>query len=59
VTNPTTRRFPRTTLEAWPNRHPYSVERYSRRSELALDITLAVILGVAFGLSLVVWWAGQ
>ena len=28
--NPTTKRFPRTTLEAWPNRHPYSVEHYRK-----------------------------
>lgn len=26
--NQTTKRFPRTMLEAWPNRHPYCVEHY-------------------------------
>lgn len=52
--NHTTKRFPRTTLEAWPDRHPYCVEHYSRRSERAL----CVILGVTFGLSLAVWWGG-
>lgn len=56
--NSTTRRFARTTLEAWPDRHPYCVERYSRRSELAMDIALAVILGVVFGISLALWWGG-
>lgn len=56
--NHTTKRFPRTTLEAWPERHPYCVEHYSRRSERALDIALCVILGVAFGISLALWWGG-
>lgn len=28
--NTTTRRYPRTTLEAWPNRHPYAIERTVR-----------------------------
>ena len=36
--NPTTKRFPRTTLEAWPNRHPYCVEHHRRLSSIGWEI---------------------
>jgi len=55
--NDTTRRHPRTVLEAWPDRHPYCVERPAPRLSLA-DIFLACVLGAGFGLMLAVWWAG-
>lgn len=55
--NSTTRRFARTTLEAWPHKHPYCVERPAPRMSLA-DIFLACVLGVGFGLMLAIWWAG-
>lgn len=55
--NDTTRRHPRTVLEAWPNRHPYCVERPAPRLSLA-DVFLACVLGVGFALMLAIWWAG-
>ena len=51
-----TRRFPRTTLEAWPTRHPYCLERPAPRMSLG-DIALACVLGAGFGLLLAVWWS--
>ncbi len=51
-----TRRYPRTTLEAWPARHPYCLEVPSKRMSLG-DIALACAIGAAFGLLLAVWWA--
>lgn len=36
--NPTTKKFPRTTLEAWPNRHPYCVEHYRKLGSVGWEI---------------------
>jgi hypothetical protein len=52
-----TRRYPRTTLEAWPTRHPYCLERPAPRMSLMGDIALACAIGVGFGLLLAVWWS--
>jgi len=57
VINPTTRRYPRTVLEAWPGRHPYCVERPAPRLSLG-DVALACFIGVAFGTLVAIWWAG-
>ena len=53
--NPTTKRFPRTTLEAWPDRHPYCVEHYKSDRILIGDIVgfvviaaMSVLIGVAW-----------
>jgi len=49
----TTRKFPRTLAEAFPRdaRHAYAIERvYSRRYECLLDVALACVLGISFGL---------
>jgi hypothetical protein len=49
----TTRKFPRTLAEAFPRdaRHAYAIERvYSRRYECLLDVALACVLGITFGL---------
>lgn len=54
--NHTTRRFPRSTLEAWPNRHPYAVEHYSRRTERALDLILACAIALGLAAALIAWW---
>ena len=55
--NPTTRRYPRTVLEAWPHRHPYCVEVPSKRLSLG-SIVLATFIGVSFGTLIAIWWAG-
>ena len=54
---PTTRRYPRTVLEAWPHRHPYCVEVPSKRLSLG-SIVLATFIGVACGTLIAIWWAG-
>jgi hypothetical protein len=46
----TSRRYPRTTLEAWPTRYPHSVERYRR--PLA-DAVASVLLACTIGAGLV------
>lgn len=55
--NDTTRRHPRTVLEAWPNRHPYCVERPQRHDKL-MGALLAIALGLGFGACVAIWWAG-
>lgn len=56
MSTPTTRRFPRSTVEAWPNKHPYAIERYSN-TETVLGWLLAGAIGIGFGLALVAWWS--
>lgn len=56
MSTPTTRRFPRSTVEAWPNKHPYAIERYSN-TENILGWLLAGAIGIGFGLALVAWWS--
>lgn len=55
----TTRRYPRTLREAFPRdaQHAYAIERYRPISENLVGIFLACAIGIAFGLSLVVWWS--
>ncbi len=51
--NNTTRKYARTLQEAFPHdaRNAYAIERvYSRRYECLLDVALACVLGVTFGL---------
>ena len=45
----TTRRYPRSLLEAWPHHYPHSITRHKRPlSERVADVMLAV--GIAAGL---------
>ena len=54
--NPTTKRFPRTTLEAWPNRHPYCVEHHRRLSSIGWEIAgVLVTVAVRWGVQAVAW----
>jgi hypothetical protein len=55
--NTTTRKFPRTVLEAWPHRHPYCIERCPPRIRWE-RIALATFIGVACGTFIAVWWSG-
>lgn len=57
--NDTTRRFPRSLQEAFPQdrQWAYAVERYSRRTEQVGGVLLAVAIGLGLALALVHWWA--
>jgi hypothetical protein len=55
--NTTTRKFPRTVLEAWPHRHPYCIERCPPRIRW-VRIVLATFIGVACGTLIAIWWSG-
>jgi hypothetical protein len=55
--NETTRRYPRTVLEAWPHRHPYCIECPTQRVHWG-RIVLATFIGVAVGTLAAIWWAG-
>jgi len=54
--NTTTRKFPRTVLEAWPHRHPYCTERCPPRIRWG-RIVLATFIGVACGTLIAIWWS--
>jgi hypothetical protein len=52
----TTRRFPRSTVEAWPARHPYCIELVYKREPffvVAVCCTIGVVLGTVAALLLV------
>jgi len=55
--NTTTRKFPRTVLEAWPHRHPYCIERCPPRIRWG-RIVLATFIGVTVGTLAAIWWSG-
>ena len=57
--NDTTRRFPRSLQEAFPQdrQWAYAVERYSRRTEQVGSVLLAVAIALGLALALVHWWA--
>ena len=41
----TTRRYPRSLIEAWPHHYPHSIERHRRPlSERVADVLLAVLI---------------
>lgn len=53
--NTTTRRFPRSTLEAWPDRHPYCVEHY-RSDRVAFGDVLGLVVVVLMSALIGVAW---
>ncbi len=57
--NDTTRRFPRSLQEAFPQdrQWAYAIERSSRRMESVGSVLLAVAIGLGLALALVHWWA--
>lgn len=43
----TTRRFPRSLLQAWPHHYPHSITRHKRPlSERVADVLLAVLIAI-------------
>jgi hypothetical protein len=49
----TTRRYPRTTLQAWPDRYPGSISHYRRPlAQRVADALLAVALGLGLAFTL-------
>lgn len=49
----TTRKHPRTTLEAWPDRAPGSIAHYRRPlQERVLDVILTVLFSGALGVAI-------
>jgi hypothetical protein len=49
----TTRRYPRSTLQAWPDRCPGSIQHYRRPlAQRVADALLAVALGVGLACTL-------
>ena len=55
-----TRRFPRSTLEAWPDRHPYSVSGPHKRTEGVIQDILGIVvvlLLVATTVHVLIDWA--
>jgi len=57
--NDTTRRFPRSLQEAFPQdrQWAYAVERYSNRYDQVGSVLLAVAIGLGLALALVHWWS--
>jgi len=57
--NDTTRKFPRTLNEAFPQdrQWAYAVERTSRRMDAVGSVLLASLIGLGLALALVHWWA--
>ena len=57
--NTTTRKFPRTLQEAFPQdrQWAYAVERHSRRTEQVGSVLLASLIGIVLALALAHWWA--
>lgn len=52
----TSRRYPRTTLEAWPTRYPRSIERYRRPlADAVASVLLASVIGA--GMALVLFYS--
>jgi hypothetical protein len=57
--NTTTRKFPRTLQEAFPQdrQWAYSLERTSRRMDAVGSVLLACAIGLGLALALVHWWS--
>lgn len=57
----TTRRYPRSTIEAWPERHPYCIEAPAPYERIAGALFgAAVIGGLVLAVAIVlVRWAAQ
>jgi hypothetical protein len=55
--NTTTRRYPRTMLEAWSTRHPYAIERTAKPVSFK-GVVFFCILGVALGIVAALMYAG-
>jgi len=55
--NTTTHRYPRTTLEAWPTRHPYAIERTVKPVSFK-GVVFFSALGVALGIVAALMYAG-
>jgi hypothetical protein len=57
--NTTTRKFPRTLQEAFPQdrQWAYAVERTSRRMDAVGSVLLACAIGLGLALALVHWWS--
>jgi hypothetical protein len=53
--NTTTRRYPRTMLEAWPTHYPYAVERTVKPVSFRGAVLLCVV-GIALGLVSSLLW---
>ena len=53
MTTDTTRRHPRTMLQAWPDRYPGSIQRYRRPlAQRVADVIFTVILSAGAGVAL-------
>lgn len=57
MSTPTTRKFPRTLQEAFPQERAYAIERSSRRMDAVGSVLLAVAIGLGLALALVHWWS--
>lgn len=59
MSTPTTRRYPRTLVEAFPAdaRHAYAIERGSRRFDGVGNVLLACAIGIGLALALAHWWS--
>lgn len=55
--NTTTRRYPRTTLEAWPTRHPYAIERTVKPVSFK-GVVFFCTIGVALGIVAALMYVG-
>ncbi len=55
--NTTTRRYPRTMLEAWPTRHPYAIERTVKPVSFK-GVVFFCTIGVALGIVAALLYVG-
>lgn len=57
--NDTTRRFPRSLQEAFPQDREwaYAIERHSNRYDQVGSVLLACAIGLGLALALVHWWS--
>jgi len=55
--NTTTRRYPRTTLEAWPTQHPYAIERTVKPVSFK-GVVFFCTIGVALGIVAALMYVG-
>lgn len=57
MSTPTTRRYPRSLAEAFPDVRAYAIEHTTRHRSTLADIALAVVIGAALATALVYGWA--
>lgn len=55
--NTTTRRFPRTLHEAFPQAYPFAIERRRPMSSRVADVLFATAIGVLLAVALVYGWS--